>query len=700
MKKPSESKDPNPRISGLKNLLNSIDQELDQIQQDLAPQPATDPTKVAPEDPDVKLDLPCGFYVKLNASSTRATLHLLPSAKRDALFNIKGSDLIHWLKDSGITYGILEKNIQKLVSFLRETPFTDVDVVVALGQEPTEPGKPFTDYWIGDHVTVRAGEPPPVRENDLLMRILPAMEGVPGVNVFGESISPGSTPPLIITAGKNVSEREPGAFYADCSGNVRFESDRLIVEEEHRDAQCTLGISDDSQYAWINIEPAMGNGRPLTYRAIMNSLSEKGVCAGIDESAIKQAVNQARTASTLLEKIVIARGRESTRGTDGNIEWHIHPLAPPTRFVIDEHGNVDFHVVQDMRCVKDGDHLATVILPTRGGDGVNVLGERLEGIWGKPLPVRPQDNITVKEEGTKWYAGCSGLYLLENNRLSVQPFYEVSGDVDYTTGNIDFLGDILVQGNVFDGFKVKASGNVTVLGTIEAAEVEAGRNVEVRNGIFGKEKGKVVAGKDVISNFMQNANVEAARDVIVGNQILNSTVCARRNIELKQGKGCIVGGAAYAGFEISAKILGTEYGTRTRIEVGIDFAALQQMMNVSKQLKMLQSHFDELTKFLQKVLMSKDDQETVDKNSQLLLQAQAKKFKLQNSISRLDQLYQRLARQVHVTDTPRIIATSGVMPGVLIKIHEKQQKIPFPMDSTIITYDPKQEAILFEKFGK
>ncbi|MBO6100931.1 MAG: DUF342 domain-containing protein, partial [Spirochaetaceae bacterium] len=38
--------------------------------------------------------------------------------------------------------------------------------------------------------------------------------------------------------------------------------------------------------------------------------------------------------------------------------------------------------------------------------------------------------------------------------------------VNIKTGNITFLGTVIVKGNVDDGFNVKASGNIEVYGTV------------------------------------------------------------------------------------------------------------------------------------------------------------------------------------------------------------------------------------------
>ena len=70
------------------------------------------------------------------------------------------------------------------------------------------------------------------------------------------------------------------------------------------------------------------------------------------------------------------------------------------------------------------------------------------------------------------YAAIDGLVTkTEKEKLNVFPVYEVNGDVDYNIGNIDFVGTVVIRGNILTGFRVKASGDIRVTGGIEGAEV-------------------------------------------------------------------------------------------------------------------------------------------------------------------------------------------------------------------------------------
>lgn len=74
---------------------------------------------------------------------------------------------------------------------------------------------------------------------------------------------------------------------------------------------------------------------------------------------------------------------------------------------------------------------------------------------------------------------------IENDKIRIQPIYEVSGDANLTTGSIDFTGDIVIHGSVESGVTIKATGSITIDGNVEACNLEAGKDIILRSGMVG-----------------------------------------------------------------------------------------------------------------------------------------------------------------------------------------------------------------------
>lgn len=105
---------------------------------------------------------------------------------------------------------------------------------------------------------------------------------------------------------------------------------------------------------------------------------------------------------------------------------------------------------------------------------------------------------------------------------------------------------------------------------MEKAEIIAEGNVIVRTGIQGKGEGKIVAGGDVISKFIERANVKAGGNVIALEYILHSNITSKSRVFCFGRKASIAGGNVKALYEISAKQLGAESWVETLLEVGSD----------------------------------------------------------------------------------------------------------------------------------
>lgn len=178
------------------------------------------------------------------------------------------------------------------------------------------------------------------------------------------------------------------------------------------------------------------------------------------------------------------------------------------------------------------------------------------------------------------------------------PVYEVNGDVDFAIGNIDFVGNVVIRGNVLTGFKIKAGGDIRITGGVEGAIVEAAGSIEISAGILGHNKGMLKAGKNVKCAFVQDATVEAAEDIVVSQSIMHSNIRAGRNVICKGTKGLIVGGVVQAGEKVETRTIGNTLSTVTVIEVGALPELRNEFLELRQQLKALNENLEKTDKAL------------------------------------------------------------------------------------------------------
>ncbi|MDX9754694.1 MAG: FapA family protein, partial [bacterium] len=367
--------------------------------------------------------------------------------------------------------------------------------------------------------------------------------------------------------------------------------------------------------------------------------------------------------------------------------------SPSPPFTIKEDGSVDFHNLKKIISVKKDDLIVTVTPATPGLPGFTVTGQSLPGIQGKKTGIVAGEHIDKQAKQHDWLAAVDGYLFFIDQVVSVHSILTIAGDVDFSTGNIDFLGDVYIVGNVLDEFTVKASGSIFIGGSVEAAQLEACQTICVQQGVFGKEKGRVHAQQDIIATFYQNARVEAGRDVIAGNQILNSRIKARRHIIAKTGQGRIIGGELLAGHTLTAKQIGSDLGTRTTIETGLDYHILDQMTRLGKKRDTLTRQAAQLADWIKK----NKGLPTEPINPNFLL-AQRKQVEIQLILDQIQSEYQELSQSLYPPTEAQITALGILMPDVYIKIRDARTKVISPHTHCTVKYNPESERIELRKF--
>jgi len=149
--------------------------------------------------------------------------------------------------------------------------------------------------------------------------------------------------------------------------------------------------------------------------------------------------------------------------------------------------------------------------------------------------------------------------------------------VDLRVGNIDFPGDVVIRGEIRDGFTVRAGKSIFCNGCIGAARVICGGDLVSQQGVVGKEKAVILVNGAVEAKFLEGCAVDAGGPVRIRTSVLNSTVHTADRLELAE-RGIIIGGIIKAQNGVSAGQVGTDRGPRTEIYCGVDFKVEQKLV--------------------------------------------------------------------------------------------------------------------------
>ncbi|MBQ8591472.1 MAG: DUF342 domain-containing protein [Lachnospiraceae bacterium] len=332
-----------------------------------------------------------------------------------------------------------------------------------------------------------------------------------------------------------------------------YSEDELVV----------VHIAPDNMSATVKFYAPSTNGRVMDKDEILNDLKFRNVRFGIKEDVLDAFIAN----RDYCKEFVIAEGEPAVLGTDARIEYYFNTdlKARPT---LKEDGSVDFFNLNTLNACKEGDVIARLFPEQQGTQGTNVLGDKI--VPKPPLSARLQfsQNIDISEDRQVLTAKVNGHVSLVDDKVFVSNVLEVE-NVDNSTGNIDYAGDVQVNGNVCSNFSVRAEGNIEVKGVVEGAHIEAGGNVIIARGMNGMGKGVIHAGGNIISKFIENATATAGGYVESGS-ILHSKVSAKTEVNVGGKRAFITGGVVAATKSVTVKTLGSSMGADTTIEIGIN----------------------------------------------------------------------------------------------------------------------------------
>lgn len=446
---------------------------------------------------------------------------------------------------------------------------------------------------------------------------------------------------------------------------------QVLVDRDRMEASLTLVIPN--------------NSRPLTMQEVIDKIQTAGVVEGLDQEAIQRAFDRPGS------RVICAKGTSPINGTDAYMEY-LYDQSKKGQPVELADGRVDFKDLKLFTVVNEGDILAEKISSTPGTDGVDVLGQQVCAKAGKDLVIPVGKNVIVQDN--KIIAGISGQLQIINNKLNISPVIEIKGDVDLSTGNIDFIGNVIIHGSVTTGFSVKADGNIEVYGTISGGTVE-GKNVVVRMGIQGMQRGYVKAKENIATKFIENGIISADNDVIVTDTILHSRVHAGRKVIVEGSRGFIAGGHVMALDEIRAKTVGTHLAVTTDLEVGVIPEIRDEYHKLRKELKQVETSLDNAQKALH-LLKSFNQNDLPPDKRELLLRLTKSQFQLAGQVESMRKRVNEIDIIFEEARYGRIRVAETIHPGVKISIGTLVKPIREPLK--FVTFHAEEGEIKIGSF--
>ena len=320
-------------------------------------------------------------------------------------------------------------------------------------------------------------------------------------------------------------------------------------------------ISPDKMKCVMSL-PKPKSGVVYSTEVLLLLMKKAGVVKGIDLDALTSIIDGERYD----EEIVVASGKEPVNGKDGSYEYFFNrtPTSDPE---IEEDGSAVFTNVHFQGEVKAGDKLATYHKATRGEDGFTVTGEVISARNGIEKPVLKGRGFILMQDKKSYSAALSGVVKMDGNILNIHRLLIVDDDVE-NGQKIDYLGSVHIKGNIRAGALVKAQGDIIVDGVAEAAMIDAGGDVFLKEGAVGGTQSIIRAAGIVASKYFENCRVRA-KGSVYGNSFLHCNIVSEEKLICFGEAGTVYGGRIDALLGVEAAIIGTRNETKTTICIGV-----------------------------------------------------------------------------------------------------------------------------------
>jgi len=331
-----------------------------------------------------------------------------------------------------------------------------------------------------------------------------------------------------------------------------------------KDAVVEVQVSAEHDAAHVYIEPPEGGGKMLPEDRLLQLIKDHGVIKGL----LTDVIHDLATKPAFKRLTLIAKGKAPKRGIDGVIRPLFETMNKPRHN--DKAQKVDHKQVDLIRSAKIGEAIAEKIDPTMGEAGFAVSGKVLPAEPGKIAEFQLGANVEISPDGKFLLSKIEGRPVLESNgKIRVDEVVYLK-NIDYSTGNVDFPGSVIVEQSVADGFKLHASGSIILQSSVGVCDISAGKDVILSAGFMGRGEGRIRSDGDVYARFVEQGTIEAKGSIFISEATLHSKLTAGGSIVVKGGRGDINGGELSAGKFIHCNKLGGAGETKTSLTVGID----------------------------------------------------------------------------------------------------------------------------------
>lgn len=342
-----------------------------------------------------------------------------------------------------------------------------------------------------------------------------------------------------------------------------------------------------------------------------------------------------------------------------NPDFDYQDLRP----LVDSSGNADRYNMGYVQNVVNGQILAEFIPLEQAHD----VDERF--IFDEAvLPLGP--NTRIDPEYPQYLlAAANGYVFYHNNLIAVKRLLNVRGDVNFHTGNIVFVNDITLYGDVKAGFQVQGN-NVLVEGMVEGGVVRSRKDMVVNGGARGGTNNRCLmsAGAGLNLTFGEKAELRSRGRMVIRKFAVHCDIYSLGPVVVQER---LMGGLCQGLTLAYARDVGSNGGADTRIHMGYNPFVYRRLERVEFELGDLETRANHYAAVTRNVAANDDLKRKLEQATRKLRVMQQVRSELQEELEHNE----RYLKQC------RVVVTGTIYPGTIISIGKHTRYIEEPMEN-------------------
>lgn len=428
------------------------------------------------------------------------------------------------------------------------------------------------------------------------------------------------------------------------------------------DAVPKIVVSDNKLEANMCVFAPQNGGKDVTMDSIRQVLKDEHIKFGIDNELIEEIIS-----NKLYDKVfTVARGVPAADGEDGyvtNKYEQVKKLVPRKL----EDGSVDYRDLGLVVNVEANAVICEITNETQGTEGTNVFGQTIPPRPGKPPKIPQGINTVLSGDGTKLYSAESGNLVFKGGNFNIETTFVIHDDVCAATGNISFLGDVVVKGSVQEGFSVTAGKSLTIMGMATGATLTAQGDITVKNGVFNSTV--VSAGGNVNLGFGENDNI-TTRGNLVSTSLIGCNIKIEGSLECTKNPGVLIGGECSVMGNFTVAQLGHKNYIHTVVSVGSMTNLVMEMDSLEKQCTEIDEYIEKLNASIEFLQEKKRNGEKLDESKESYISS-AIRLKVQRAMEKkpLRARIEEIQRIISKKEDLSLKITKCIYPNVKINLN-------------------------------